>query len=103
MTVERTLVERYFNCFLFVLDFLSLAHLALFAGLDNLPLTSTGITILLHLLDHSRTHLIGFDHAASSFASLASFHLRTSLALTSLTTSDSLNRHFHQLSLVTLL
>ena len=103
MTVERTLVERYFNCFLFVLDFLPLACLALFAGLNNLPFTSTGITILLHLLDHSRAHLIGFYHAASSFASLASFHLRTSLALTSLTTSDSLDWHFHQFSLIALL
>lgn len=103
MTVERTLIERYFNCFLLVLDFLSLACLALFARLDHLPFTSASIAVLLHLLDHSRTHLIGFYHDPSSFASLASFHLRTSLALTSLATSDSLDRHFHQLSLIALL
>ena len=102
MTVERSLIKRNFNSFLFLLNFFTLAPLTFLSFFNNLSLSFTGIAIFLNLLIHPRTHLIHLHHSSLSFASFTAFNTFTTFSMTNFTTADSLYGHFDHLSFVTL-
>jgi hypothetical protein len=101
--VEGTFVERYLNDLLLAFNFPASTSLASLALLNDLSFTFTSIAVLLNLLIHTRPHLVHLHHSSFSLASLAVNHLRATLSLTGLATSDSLVRNADYLSIVALL
>ena len=103
MPMEGSWLQGNLHLFELVYDLFPLTRLAFTALRDNLALTSAVVTVLLHLLVHSRPHLVHLNYSALALTGRTSLYILPAFTLTSLTASSPFMTVLDNLSLVNLL
>lgn len=101
--MEGSWLQGNLHLFELVYDLFPLTRLAFTALRDNLALTSAVVTVLLHLLIHSRPHLVHLNYSALALTGRTSLYILPAFTLTSLTASSPFMTVLDNLSLVNLL
>ena len=103
MSVEGSWLQGNFHLLDLAYNFFPLTTLAFTALSDNLALTFAVVTVLLHLLIHSRPHLVHLNYSALALTGRTSLYILPAFTLTSLTASSPFMTVLDNLSLVNLL